>query len=73
VICLNRFFLDPFSTTLSFTLSYTIGTGASVTGGVFSLQGSAASFFDTLVLYSNNTPIETINGYGVLQHFLLQN
>lgn len=66
-------FLDPFSTTLSFTLSYTLATAASVTGGVFSLQGSAASFFDTLVLYSNNTPIETINGYGVLQHFLLQN
>ena len=37
------------------------------------LQGSAASWFDTLVLYSNNTPIETINGYGYLQNFLLQN
>jgi hypothetical protein len=37
------------------------------------LQSSAASFFDTLVLYSNNTPIETINGYGVLQNFLIQN
>jgi hypothetical protein len=66
-------FLDPYSTTLSFTLSYTLTTAASVTGGVFSLQSSAASFFDTLVLYSNNTPIETINGYGVLQNFLLQN
>jgi hypothetical protein len=67
-------FLDPFSTTLSFTLSYTVTTAASgLTTGVFCLNGSAASFFDTLVLYSNNTPIETINGYGVLQNFLLQN
>ena len=66
-------FLDPFSTTLSFTLSYTVTTALSATNPVFSLQSSAASFFDTLVLYSNNIPIETINGYGVLQHFLLQN
>ncbi len=63
-------FLDPFSTTLSFTLIYTI-TRAAVAGtspGMI-LQGSAASFFDTLVIYSNNTPIETINAYGVLQKF----
>ena len=66
-------FLDPYSTTLSFTLSYTVGTAANVGGPIFNLTGSAASFFDTLVLYSNNTPIETINGYGVLQNFLLQN
>jgi|688.fasta_scaffold12371_14 hypothetical protein len=66
-------FLDPHSTTLSFTLSYSVTTAASTTGAVFCLQSSAASFFDTLVLYSNNTPIETINAYGVLQHFLLQN
>jgi hypothetical protein len=66
-------FLDPYSTTLSFTLTYTVGTAASVTNPIFNLQSSAASFFDTLVLYSNNTPIETINGYGVLQHLLLQN
>lgn len=66
-------FLDPFSTTLSFTLSYTVGTAAAATNPLFVLQSSAASFFDTLVLYSNNTPVETINAYGVLQHFLLQN
>ena len=66
-------FLDPFATTLSFTLSYTVSTAAAVANPVFTLQSSAASFFDTLVLYSNNTPIETINSYGILQHFLLQN
>lgn len=66
-------FLDPYATTLSFTLSYAITTALSATAPVFTLQSSAASFFDTLVLYSNNTPIETINAYGVLQHFLLQN
>jgi hypothetical protein len=66
-------FLDPYSTTLSFTLSYIVTTAANVANPVFNLQSSAASFFDTLVLYSNNTPIETINGYGVLQNLLLQN
>ena len=66
-------FLDPYSTTLSFTLTYTVTTAASVSNPVFNLQSSAASFFDTLVLYSNNTPIGTINGSGVLQHILLQN
>jgi hypothetical protein len=69
-------FLDPFSTTLSFTMSYTQTTQGAVNGTntyLFNLLGSAASFFDTLVLYSNNTPIETINGYGQLQNFLIQN
>ena len=67
-------FLDPYSTTLSFTMLYTMTTAA-LGGTTLSmiLQGSSASFFDTLVLYSNNTPIETINAYGVLQNFLLQN
>ena len=66
-------FLDPLSTTLSFTLTYTVGTAASVTGGVCNLISSAASWFDQLVLVSNNTPIETINNYGLLQNFMLQN
>jgi hypothetical protein len=67
-------FLDPYSTTLSFTMIYTVQTQA-VAGTALQmcLQSSAASWFDTLVLYSNNTPIETINAYGVLQNFLLQN
>ena len=66
-------FLDCMNTTVSFTLTYTVGTAASVTGGVCKLLSSAASWFDTLVLYSNNTPLETINQYGLLQNFLLQN
>lgn len=66
-------FLDPNSTTLSFTLTYTVNTASSVTGGSFNLIGSGASWFDSLVLYSNNVPVETINQYGLLQNFLLQN
>ena len=66
-------FLDCMNTTVSFTLTYTVGTAASVTGGVCKLLSNAASWFDTLVLYSNNTPLETINQYGLLQNFLLQN
>lgn len=68
-------FLDPTATTLSFTLTYSITTaGASfAAGSSLNLIGSGASWFDSLVLYSNNTPIETINQYGLLQNFLLQN
>lgn len=66
-------FLDCMNTTISFTLTYTVGTAASVTAGQCKLLSSAASWFDTLVLYSNNTPLETINQYGLLQNFLLQN
>jgi hypothetical protein len=66
-------FLDPVKTTLSFTLLYTISTAASVTAGVCKLLSSAASFIDQLVLISNSTPIETINNYGLLQNFMLQN
>jgi len=68
-------FMDCAATTLSFTLTYTVGTAASVSGtnAAANLIGSAASFFDALQLYSNNVPIETINQYGLLQNFLLQN
>lgn len=66
-------FMDCMNTTISFTLTYVVGTGASVTGGRCKLLSSAASWFDTLVLYSNNTPLETINQYGLLQNYLLQN
>lgn len=66
-------FMDCMNTTISFTLTYVVGTAASVTGGRCKLLSSAASWFDTLVLYSNNTPLETINQYGQLQNFLLQN
>jgi len=67
-------FLDPHSTTLSFTLTYPC-TVASVggTGTTLNLVGSGASFFDQLTLYSNNVPLETINNYGLLQNFLLNN
>ena len=66
-------FLDPTNTTLSFTLTYTIATPSSTTNGLMTLIGSGASWFDALTLYSNNSPIETINQYGLLQNFLLQN
>ena len=68
-------FLDPTSTTLSFTMSYTVTSGATTgsTAAQLNLIGSGASWFDQLVLYSNNVPIETIGQYGLLQNFLLQN
>ncbi len=74
----NSDFLDPAATTLSFSLTYNISTAAATSGTAttplsVNLIGSAASFFDTLTLYSNSVPIETINQYGLLQNFLLQN
>ena len=67
-------FIDPMSTCLSFTLTYTVSAaGTGITGGSMNLIGSAASFFDQLILYSNNVPIETIGNYGLLQNYLLAN
>lgn len=67
-------FMDPVSTTVSFSLIYTISvapTGLANTQQT--LIGSAASFIDQLQVYSNNVPIESIAAYGLLQNFLLQN
>ncbi len=59
---------------MSFTLSYQVTTaGAGATDFGANIIGSAASFFDTLSVYSNNIPLETINSYGLLQNFLLAN
>ena len=69
----NSVFLDPAHTTLSFSLTYNISTGSTTTNPQSTLISSAASFFDSLVLYSNNTPLEQVNQYGLLQNFLLQN
>jgi len=71
----NSVFLDPTHTTLSFTLTYAISTASVQTPNNASskLISSAASFFDQLVLYSNNTPLEQVNQYGLLQNFMLQN
>lgn len=67
-------FIDPSATTLSFSLTYVISTSAvSAVAPVCKLLSSAASFFSSLVLFSNNTPLETVNGYDLLQNFLLQN
>ena len=60
-------FLDPTATTLSFRLTWNVTT-AQVNGantlGLIKLIGSAASFIDSLILVSNNTPIEQTNNYG---------
>ena len=69
----NSVFLDTTHTTLSFSLTYNISTASSATAPIVKLLSSAASFFDQLVLYSNNTPLEQVNQYGLLQNFLLQN
>jgi hypothetical protein len=57
-------FLDTTATSLSFRLTWTVSTASSVTNGFCQLNGGASSFFDSLQLVSNNTPLENINGYG---------
>ena len=68
-------FLDPASTSLSFTMSYTTNATANAGGANYAMNliGSASSWFDNLVLYSNNVPIEQVGQYGLLQNFMLQN
>ena len=65
-------FLDPRETMLSFRLTWTpTTTGATSGGSDCCLIGSGASFFDSLQLYSNNVPIETIGNYNLLHNMLL--
>ena len=65
-------YLDPKETYLSFRLVFNVTTASATTNPVGpNLIGSGQSFFDQLVLYSNNVPIETINQYGLLANMLL--
>ena len=65
-------YLDPKETYLSFRLAFNVTTASNVAGEVGpNLIGSGQSFFDQLVLYSNNVPIETVNQYGILSNMLL--
>jgi hypothetical protein len=68
-------FLNPSDTTLSFSLTYTVTNSVALgsSAAFMNLIGGGFTFFDSLVLYSNNTPIETVNQYGLLQNFLLNN
>jgi hypothetical protein len=66
-------FLDTTATSLSFNLTWQIGTASSVTGGLCQLIGGASSFFDSLQLVSNNTPLESISSYGQLANMAITN
>jgi hypothetical protein len=56
---------------LSFRLTWTVGNTAALLGSDCCLIGSGASFFDSLQLYSNNVPIETIGNYNLLHNMLM--
>ena len=65
-------FIDPTETTLNFRFVWTVSTaqvgGAGLTCNIIS---SLASFISSIVLYSNNMPLETINNHDLLFHLLL--
>jgi hypothetical protein len=65
-------FLDPRETFLSFRMVFNVTTaGVGGTGVNHNLIGSAQSFFDSLILYSNNIPIEQVQAYNLLANQLL--
>ena len=65
-------FMDCRETSLNFRLTVQVTTAAAGGGGlVHNLISSAQSFFDSLTVYSNNIPIEQINGYNILANQLL--
>lgn len=64
-------FMDCRETTLNFRMTLIIGTTATGTVPIQCLIGSAQSFFDQLILYSNNIPIESISSYNLLANQLL--
>lgn len=67
-------FMDCRETSLNFRLTVNVTTAAvfnTATGVNHNLISSAQSFFDSLILYSNNIPVEQINGYNILANQLL--
>lgn len=65
-------FLDPRDTILNFRLSWTISTTfAGGTANFTNMIGSASSWFDSLTLYHNNTPLEIVQNYNLLFNQLL--
>ena len=64
-------FLDPKETILNFRLTWVVGTAPTATAPICNLIGSAASFFDSLQLYHNNTPLESVMNYGLLFNQML--
>jgi hypothetical protein len=65
-------FIDTTQTTINFRLVWNVTT-ASVggTGAIMNIISSLASFISSIILYSNNTPLETINNYDLLHNLLL--
>jgi len=64
-------FLDTTATSLSFRLAWSVTTASSATAPNVSLIGGASSFFDSLQLISNNTPLESIQNYGQLANMAI--
>ena len=64
-------FMDCRETSLNFRLAVQVTTATNAAMSYHNLIGSAQSFFDSLILYSNNIPIEQINGYNLLANQLL--
>lgn len=59
-------FMDPKETILQFRLTWVVGTAVTATAHHCNLVGSASSFFDSLQVIHNNTPLEQIQNYGLL-------
>lgn len=64
-------FMDCRETSLNFRLTIQVTTATNAAMTNHNLISSAQSFFDSLTLYSNNIPIEQINGYNILANQLL--
>lgn len=59
-------FMDPKETILNFRLTWVVTTAVTATGAICNLVGSASSWFDSLQIIHNNTPLEQVQNYGML-------
>ena len=64
-------FIDTTSTTLNFRLVWNLQTLATGLTGTCNIISSMASWISSIILYSNNVPLETINNYDLLHNLLL--
>jgi hypothetical protein len=64
-------FIDPSQTTINFRLVWTTTAQVGGTSPQMNIISSLASFISSITLYSNNTPLETINNYDLIHALLL--
>ena len=67
----DNIFMDTRETFLTFRMVVNCTTAGVATAGLINLTSSASSFIDSLLLFSNNVPVEQIYNHNILYNQVL--